>query len=180
MVRRKLGTWALVGIAVAIAASAALYYKNSESAASSGAGPASLAGSLAPSFPVRRFDGRRDTLEHYRGKLVVMNLWASWCPPCRAEMPDLQRLSTRYGNKGLVVLGVDEGESAQNAEAFARSLGITFPILLDQDQRYGRVYSALGLPTTIIVRPSGVIARGIDGPLTYHQMQEAIVPLLAR
>lgn len=179
--RREHLLWTFVALAVAITASLGLYFKNSGPAASStGVGPAALNGSFAQSFPVARFDGSTDELQRYRGKLVLMNLWASWCPPCRAEMPDLQRLAARYRSKGLVVLGVDEGESAQNAGAFARSLGITFPILLDQEQRYGRVYSALGLPTTIIVRPSGIVARGIDGALTYGEMQEAIAPLLGR
>ncbi len=171
--------WVIGGIAVAIAVGLALYYRNSAPSLV-GNGPATLVGTSAPSFPMKRIDRVGDSLERHRGKVVVMNLWASWCPPCRAEMPDLQRLATRYGSRGLVVLGVDEGESLENAASFARSLRITFPILLDPEQQYGRVYSALGLPTTIIVRPNGLIARGIDGALTYEQMQEAIVPLLGR
>ncbi|MDQ6932109.1 MAG: TlpA family protein disulfide reductase [Candidatus Eremiobacteraeota bacterium] len=170
-----------VTIGFVIVAAVALYYKNAQSSASSvGSGPVALAGTFAPSFPVSRLDGGWEELRHYRGKVVLINLWASWCPPCRAEMPDLQRLATRYRTKGVIVLGVDQGESARNAGAFAHSLGITFPILLDEEQRYGREFSALGLPTTIIVKPNGVIALGIDGALTYGQMQEAIVPLLGR
>lgn len=107
-----------------------------------------------------------------------MNLWASWCPPCRAEMPDLQRLYADYAKKNVVVLGVDQGESPQRASAFAQSLGIHYPILVDEQQQYGRVYAALGLPTTIVVNPSGVVVRGFDGPLSYPQMVGAITPLL--
>lgn len=145
---------------------------------SQGAGPAALAGRPAPSFTVPTTSGGTASLARYRGKVVVMNLWASWCPPCRAEMPDLQRLYADYAKKNVVVLGVDQGESPQRASAFAQSLGIHYPILVDEQQQYGRVYAALGLPTTIVVNPSGVVVRGFDGPLSYPQMVGAITPLL--
>ncbi|MDQ6825980.1 MAG: TlpA family protein disulfide reductase [Candidatus Eremiobacteraeota bacterium] len=173
--------WAYAGLALALAIALVVNFRASGTRpAQSGSGPESLNGSVAPSFPLKRFDGRLDALDRYRGKLVIMNLWASWCPPCRAEMPDLQRLAQRYGGRGLVVLGVDEGESSAGAREFARSLGIDFPILLDQEQRYGRVYAVLGLPTTIIIRPNGTVARGIDGALTYNQMRDIVTPLLAK
>jgi thiol-disulfide isomerase/thioredoxin len=108
----------------------------------------------------------------------VMNLWASWCPPCRAEMPDLQRLSQAYASRGVVVVGVDEGESPERAGAFAGSLGIRFPIWIDGQQQYGRVFSALGMPTTAILDRNGVIAQAFDGQLTYDEMQKAVAGLL--
>lgn len=109
-----------------------------------------------------------------------MNLWATWCPPCRAEMPDLQRLYEAYKNRNVVVLGVDQGESASRVAAFAKSLDIHYPILLDQSQQYGRVYAALGLPTTVVVDPQGIVMRAFDGPLSYPQMVDAITPLIGK
>lgn len=144
-----------------------------------GVGPQTLEGRIAPSFAAPSVGGGTSQLNAYRGRIVVMNLWASWCPPCRAEMPDLQRLSV-YDPRDLVVLGVDEGESDARAAAFARSLGIRYPILLDTGQRYGRVYAALGIPTTIVVGRDGVVIRGIDGPLTYAQMLQIVSPLIHR
>lgn len=141
-------------------------------------GPQGLAGEPAPSFAVPDLHGQLSSLAAYRGRVVVMNLWASWCPPCRAEMPDLQRLYAAYGARGVVVLGVDQGESAQRVRAFAQSLRIHYPILLDDRQQYGRVYAALGLPTTILVDRGGVVVRGFDGPLSYEQMTAALAPLL--
>ncbi len=93
-------------------------------------------------------------------------------------MPDLQQLSQTYGAKNLVVVGIDEGESAQRVADFARSLGIRYPILLDEQQQYGRVYAALGLPTTILVNADGIVVRAFDGPLSYAQMRGAVVPLI--
>jgi thiol-disulfide isomerase/thioredoxin len=107
-----------------------------------------------------------------------MNLWATWCPPCRAEMPDLQRLYQTYRSRDVVVLGVDQGESGTRAAAFAQSLGIHYPILIDEQQQYGRVYAALGMPTTIVVDQDGIVVRGFDGALSYDQMVEAISPLV--
>jgi len=139
-----------------------------------GGGPAALAGAPAASYDVKRLDGRTDALGRYRGSVVVMNLWATWCPPCRQEMPDLQRLYRENKAKGVVVLGVDQGESAQAAGAFVREHDVTFPILLDADQQYGRSYAAIGLPTTVIVDRSGHVVRGIDGQLSLAQMRDAV------
>lgn len=143
-------------------------------------GPAMLAGAPAASFPAKRLDGGDGALATYRGHVVLMNLWASWCTPCREEMPDLERLYASERAKGLVVLGVDQGESATAAGAFARTHGVTFPILLDADQRYGRAYAAVGLPTTIVVDEAGRIVKGVDGALSLADMHAAVDPLLQR
>lgn len=145
-----------------------------------GIGPGSLVGSPAQSFRAESLSGAPASLQSFRGKIVVLNLWASWCPPCRAEMPDLQRLYRTYKNRNVVVLGVNQGESAQRAGDFARSLQIDFPILLDQSQQYGRVYAALGLPSTFVIDPAGTVASGFDGALTFDQMTAAIRPLLGK
>lgn len=137
-------------------------------------GPARLAGAPAMSFPVKRLDGTPDALANYRGKVVVMNLWASWCPPCVQEMPDLERLARAYAGRGAVVVGIDQGESAKTAAQFARARGVTFRILVDEDQRYGGAYSAVGLPTTMVVDRAGHIVSGIDGALSYAQMQTLV------
>lgn len=143
-----------------------------------GAGPESLAGKPAPNFDVVSMDGKAASLTRFHGEIVVLNLWASWCPPCRAEMPDLQRFYATYRSRGVVVVGIDQGESIERAGAFARSLRIGYPIFVDDRQQYGRVYAALGLPTTILINRAGIVERGFDGPLTYDQIRQAVEPLL--
>lgn len=138
-----------------------------------------MAGQPAPVFLLADDAGKRVSLAQYRGQVVVMNLWATWCPPCRAEMPDLQRLADAYRARGLVVVGVDEGESAERARAFADALRIGYPIWIDDQQRYGRVYTALGMPTTVVVGRDGNVVRGFDGALAYPQMQAAVADLVA-
>ncbi|MHB8147056.1 MAG: TlpA family protein disulfide reductase [Vulcanimicrobiaceae bacterium] len=142
------------------------------------AGPAGLVGQPAPVFALHDDRGNPASLAAYRGKVVLLNLWASWCPPCRAEMPDLQRLQSAYASRGLVVIGVNQGESPQRAADFAKALQIDFPIWIDDQQQYGRVFAALGLPTTVIIGPDGIVRRGFDGALTLDQMRAAVAPLL--
>jgi thiol-disulfide isomerase/thioredoxin len=144
------------------------------------AGPAGMTGAVAPVLDLRDDRGEPVSIASYRGKIVVLNLWATWCPPCRAEMPDLSRLSGAYAHFGVVVVGVDQGESPERAASFARSLRISYPIWIDDEQRYGRTFTALGLPTTVFIGRDGVVAQGFDGALTYRQMQDALEPLLAR
>jgi thiol-disulfide isomerase/thioredoxin len=139
--------------------------------------PVAAVGKMAPSFPVPSVTGKKSTLGMYRGHVVVMNLWATWCPPCRSEMPDLEKLYENYRSKGLIVIGINQGESRTRAASFAQSLRISYPIWLDDEQQYGRTYIAIGLPTTIVIDRSGVAVRGFDGPLTYAQMKAAIAPL---
>ncbi|HEY2473408.1 MAG TPA: TlpA disulfide reductase family protein [Candidatus Cybelea sp.] len=164
--------WAGSAVVLAVAAAVAAPYFLSQPANVSG--PSSVVGRPAPVFELRDDLGRSASLQQYRGSIVIMNLWASWCPPCRAEMPDLERLADANASRGIAVVGVNEGESPQRARAFAGSLGIRFPIWIDAAQQYGRTYGALGLPTTIIINRRGIVVRGYDGPLTFDQMRAAV------
>jgi thiol-disulfide isomerase/thioredoxin len=137
-----------------------------------------LAGAPAQSYPVPALDGGTASLAGYRGHVVLVNLWATWCAPCRSETPALEQLYREESPKGLVVLGIDQGESAAAAAAFAKEMKLSYPILLDQDQQYGRAYAAIGLPTSLIVDAKGRIVRGVDGELSLAQMRAAVDPLL--
>jgi len=167
-------------VAVAVVALTVNFYFGSGGGAAGrgGGGPGMLAGAPAQSYTVKSLNGTSDALERYRGHVVLLNLWASWCAPCRSETPALERLFTSERGKGLVVLGVDQGESAAAAASFSREMGLTYPILLDEEQRYGRAYAAVGLPTTLVIDSGGRIVRGIDGELSLAQMHEAVDPLL--
>ncbi|MBV9271420.1 MAG: TlpA family protein disulfide reductase [Candidatus Eremiobacteraeota bacterium] len=175
MRNRSLTLWLVAIVVVAVVVYAYMQHTGSQ-----GSGPGALAGQPAPALPLKDAEGRDVTLDAYRGHIVVINLWATWCPPCRAEMPELQRLYSAYRSRGVIVLGVNQGESAGRATEFARSLGIHFPILLDPNQEYGRRFTALGLPTTVVIDRNGTIVRGYDGPLAYAQMVAAVEPLFTK
>lgn len=144
------------------------------------AGPEGLAGETAPVIGLYDDRGVPVSLESYRNSVVLMNLWATWCPPCREELPDLQRLFAMDSHKGLIVIGVDQGESPPRARVFAQALGLRFPIWIDPEQSYGRAYDALGFPTTVIIGRNGKVVHGYDGALTFDEMRAAVTPLLTR
>jgi thiol-disulfide isomerase/thioredoxin len=169
---------AAVGITVVVA-SFGTFFGGTGSPKAGPGGPAALVGAPAASYPVKRLDGASDALDRYRGQVVVANLWASWCAPCREETPALAQLFREDRGRGLVVLGINQGESADVAGSFAREQKLEYPILLDEEQRYGRAFGSIGLPTTVFVDRSGRVVEGVDGPLTLEQMRAKVAPLLA-
>jgi peroxiredoxin len=144
-----------------------------------GGGPSSLTGAPAVSYAIPRVGGGTDSVAAHRGSVVLMNFWATWCPPCKEEMPALEQLYRKERARGLVVLGIDQGESVATAGKFASEHGVTFPILVDADQQYASSYVSIGLPTTVIVGRDGHVVKGLDGAQTLAQFEALITPLLA-
>lgn len=113
-------------------------------------------GAQAPGFTAATLDGGSVTLAALRGRMVILNFWATWCGPCRVEMPDLQSLYNRAAGN-LSIVAVNQGESAETVGAWADELGLTLTIVLDQTQELTRLYHVRGLPSTIVIAPDGVI-----------------------
>jgi thiol-disulfide isomerase/thioredoxin len=119
----------------------------------------------APDFTLEDLDGRNHALSNYRGKVVLLNFWASWCPPCRFEMPSIERLYQSKMKQSFMVLGINQGESSENAFA---SLGLfkpmpTFPILLDSKSQVAKSYSVQGLPSSFLINRDGRIVMRAEG-----------------
>jgi cytochrome c biogenesis protein CcmG/thiol:disulfide interchange protein DsbE len=166
--------WAIGAFVVAAVAGSAFFAGEGRAPQ----GPRSVVGSPLPALPLRTLDGKTIILRARPGEVLVVNLWASWCPPCREEMPDLERFFRAFHARGVEVVGVDQGESAGTAGAFAHALGVDYPILLDPDEAYGRALSTFGLPTTAIVDRRGVVRIAVDGPLTYGRLAADVTRLL--
>jgi len=128
--------------------------------------PAVALGRYAPGFALPDLSGQSVSLSQWRGQIVLVNFWASWCQPCREEMPLLQATYEAYAQDGLVVLGVNMGESAQRVAGFAEDLGLTFPVLVDESTTVGALYRVRGAPTTYFIDREGVIRQRYVGPLT--------------
>ncbi len=151
------------------------------SVASVGQIPSPREGFPAPDFTLDTLGGQAATLSTYRGKVVIVNLWASWCGPCRAEMPALQTVYATNRERGLEVLAVNstfqDGEA--DAQAFAQNLGLTFPILLDRDGAVSQRYLLRALPSTFFIDRKGVIRSVVfGGPMTEVGVQTKIEALL--
>ena len=113
----------------------------------------------APDFAVETFDGETLRLSDLRGQVVVLNFWASWCPPCRWEMPFFETISQEYKDRGVVFLGIAISDTIEDASDFADSAGVTYPLALDATNEIARDYETLGLPTTFLIDKDGVIQR---------------------
>jgi thiol-disulfide isomerase/thioredoxin len=118
----------------------------------------------APDFTLSNTDGQQVSLTQFRGKVVFLNFWATWCIPCREEMPALERLHQAYQTQGLAIVSIDLKESAEQVKAFFAKHNLSFPALLDQNGTVFRDYLVAGMPTTYLIDRDGtMLARGIGG-----------------
>ena len=135
----------------------------------------------APQFELRDLNGRKVRLSDYRGKVVLINFWATWCPPCRAEMPDLIRLQREHGKDGLQIIGVTyPPEQEERVRRFARTLKVNYPIVLGTREFKARYSSDETLPLTVVINRDGKISDIISGILLRQEIDEKIKPLLLK
>lgn len=124
-------------------------------------------GSQVPDFRAKELGTPRyKTLADYKGQVILLNIWATWCEPCRAEIPSLERLQQTYGSKGLkiVAVSIDDYVSEDSIQRYAKNFGVTFEILHDPTHAIERVFQATGYPETFVVGPEGTIRKKIIGP----------------
>jgi len=138
---------------------------------------APLPGFVAPDFDLPAVVGPDMTLTELRGKPVVLNFWATWCPPCRAEMPYFEAVSRNYAGQ-VAVIGIDQGETLEQVITFATSVGVTYPLLLDLDSRISRTYQVHALPTTFFIDRHGVVREVHTGIISQAVLEERIERLL--
>jgi len=112
-------------------------------------------GTKPPAFTGRTVDARQLSLTDLRGRVVVVNFWASWCLECRPEMPGLERLHREFASRGLAIIGINAREDRQAAGRYATELGLTFPVVLDQDGKNNNLYGVIGIPTTFVIARDG-------------------------
>jgi peroxiredoxin len=121
-----------------------------------------------PDFTVAGGDGKKISLKDFRGKIVFLNFWASWCVPCREEMPAIQQLYDEFRDKDFVVLAVSVKDRKQDALDFAKELKLTYPVALDPEGQVGMLYGAWGLPTTYLIGKQGEGLARAWGPAEWH------------
>jgi peroxiredoxin len=120
------------------------------------AAPAAVApAAMAPDFTLRTLEGKNLRLQEQRGSVVLVNFWATWCGPCRQEMPHLNRLYEKYRASGFVMLGVNVDDDASNAAGVASKLGVKFPVLFDTDKKVSHLYALSSMPSTVLIDRDG-------------------------
>ena len=134
-------------------------------------------GQLAPDFVLQFADGQRTRLSDWQGQPVVLNFWATWCAPCREEMPELVAAHERYQDEGLVIVGVNAQESASQAAGFMGQYNMAFPVALDSRGDVQQLYNVRGLPTTFFIDREGRIADRWAGLLTERLLEEQLAEI---
>lgn len=129
-------------------------------------------GKEAPDFTLKNLNGEEVSLSDYRGKIVLINFWATWCMYCDKEMPDLQKIHEE--NDDLVVLAVDSMEDKETVKKYIEKGGYDFEVVLDQDGKVSQTYLVSGLPTSLFVDEEGILLLGVPGMLTYEQMNSVL------
>ena len=132
----------------------------------------SLAGYLAPQFTLRNLEGNQVSLNSLKGQVVVLNFWATWCVPCRIEMPAFENLYRRYRSQGVTVLGVslDKGGD-EKVKKFVEEYQLSFPILMDSDGKAEKLYPSVSIPFTFVIDKAGRIVARVDGAKNWESKE---------
>lgn len=146
-------------------------------------------GDRVPAFTLQDLEGIRVSVADLKGQALVLNFWATWCPPCRREMPLLDDVQKKYASRGLMVIGIDLDEPVDVAKAYVSSIGVTYPIWVDprsndpgfdQTRELYNRFGGIGLPTTVFVDPKGVIQDRYMGELNRAFLQNRVEAILPR
>jgi len=130
----------------------------------------------APALALPTLDQKRIDLKQLRGQVVLVNFWAVWCPPCRKEMPSMNRLMAKMAGKPFNILGVNEGESPDEIHAFLKQVPVNFPILLDAEGAYLKSWKVFAFPTSYVVDKQGRLRLGLFGSIEWDS-PEAVAQL---
>ena len=163
----KLGTGVLIGVVLGVSGSVAAgqhFFKALKVERFVPPPPAHM-------FALPSLDGKSVSLRDFRGKVVFLNFWATWCPACREEMPAMERLHREFKDKGLVILAVDFQETPEAVAAFMKEFGLTFPALLDRDGKVSERYRIRFIPTTYLVGKQGELLGRVVGPKEWDSLQ---------
>ncbi len=133
---------------------------------------------LAPDFTLELMDGKKFNLNDYKGKPILINFFASWCLPCREEMPALEKIAHEYKPKGVIFLGIAVDDTEKKMKEFIARYGVTFPVGLDKTAAIQKSFGIYGIPTTYFIDKQGVINYSHSGSVTEELLQHELDKLL--
>ncbi len=124
-------------------------------------------GGGAPDFTLTSVDGKEYSLSDLTGKVVFVNFWATWCPPCREEIPSMVRLYNKMQGKDFQILAISVDQDIHAVKKFIKKYNITFPVLLDKEKRVYNLYNATGVPETHLINKSGIVQSSVIGSFNW-------------
>ena len=133
------------------------------------AGFEARAATLAPELKAQDLAGAQKSLADYRGKVVLLNFWATWCPPCQREMPSLERLRAKMAGRPLEIVAISSAETPDEVNAYLSKMKLGFPVLLDTDSSNTRRWKVFALPTTFVLDAEGRVRRVLTGPAEWDE-----------
>lgn len=125
-------------------------------------------------FELEDLNGNKVALSDFKGKKVFLNFWATWCPPCKAEMPDIEKLYQETKNTELVILAINVGEDKKTVQDFIKDKGYNFPVLLDVKGEISQMYQVTGIPTSYFIDTEGYLDDGATGAISLESMKEFV------
>ncbi len=132
----------------------------------------------APELTLADLEGVSRSLKDYRGQVVLVNLWASWCPPCVAELPTLNAFYGDYADQGFVLIGINAGESPSHVREYVLQRQLNFPIWIDTEQRAGEAFRTMSLPSSFVIDRQGRVRLEWLGAIERTMLDKYVVPLL--
>ena len=180
---RNIMPLAMAGIGLIVLGVAAAFQLSGEAPASS---PPALPGQVvpqevdypAPPLALVDVEGQSAALADYTGQVVLLNNWATWCPPCRAEMPELLAHHTAHQGQGFTVIAVEAGDPASQVDQFVEEYGLTFPVWVDAGQQALTVFRNLALPNSFVIDREGQVRLAWTGAITLDALEKYVTPLL--
>lgn len=136
---------------------------------------APVVGALAPEFQLQDIHGTTISLTDFEGRVILLNFWATWCGPCRLEMPLLEQHYQAYADDNLIILAINLGESLDEVGAFVDELGLTFPVLLDPGGHVSELYRIIGYPSTVLINTTGRVSTIHVGILSEAQLRDYLL-----
>ncbi len=134
----------------------------------------------APKLALTGLDEAPTSLETYRGKIVLVNNWATWCPPCQTEMPELEAYYTKHFSQGFVVVAIESGEPASTVSEFARQYELSFPIWLDPHGAAVAAFKNWDLPSSYLIDKTGTVRLSWTGPVNQATLEKYVTPFLEK
>ncbi|MBT3314179.1 MAG: TlpA family protein disulfide reductase [Anaerolineae bacterium] len=174
-----------MGLGIVLIGVAALFLMSkAESAASAGGAPEEYSSIpmevdfAAPELALENLAGEPESLEDYLGEVVLLNLWATWCPPCIKELPVLQEYYAEHRADGFVILGVDSQESPEVVEKYIKTTDVTYPIWIDEQGKAGEAFSSFSLPTSFVIDREGTVRLAWTGAISKAMLEKHVTPVI--